>query len=182
VRRLLVDEQFSVDSAQAAEQVVRKAHEVLLSYAETQNYVGKMGTTLLVWMATPEQGYFAHVGDSRLFHLHNQELQQVSKDHTVAQRMLDMGTLTPRQAYLSPKRHVLTQGLGLPGVINPQAGGVALQGRYLLCSDGLSDMVPSARMAELMAMPDLDDAATEMVRVALDEGGHDNVSLILIEP
>ncbi|MEM9622193.1 MAG: protein phosphatase 2C domain-containing protein [Pseudomonadota bacterium] len=181
VRRQLLDENFAVTSTAQIEQLVRHAHEVLLEYAETQNYVGKMGTTLVVWVALGGCSYFAHVGDSRLYHHDGDELHLVSKDHTVAQRLLDMGALTPRQAQMSPKRHVLTQGLGLPGVIHPQTGSLNLNGRFLLCSDGLSDLVPTARIAELMAAADIEAAATELVRLALDEGGQDNISLILIE-
>ncbi len=181
-RRQLVDEGVEVASKAAAEEVMRRAHDVLMEYAGTLNFVGKMGTTLLLWVGCGDTSFVAHIGDSRFYQFADQQLVQLSADHTLAQRMVDMGVLPASQVYLSPKRHVLTQGLGLPGVINPQCLEVAPRGRLLMCSDGLSDLVRPPRMAELLAITDIDEAATALIRTALDEGGHDNVSVILIDP
>ncbi len=183
VRRRIVDERRLVNSCADAEQVLREAHDVLIEYAQTQSYAGKMGTTLLFWINARPRSFFAHIGDSRLYQLADGALTQLSKDHSVAQRMVDMGTLAKSQVYLAPERHILTQGLGLPGFINPQVAELSNQGRLLLCSDGLSDCVPQERIRQVLTTEDdAEVAATELVGLALDEGGKDNITLIIVDP
>ena len=159
------------------------AHQRVMQCASELNYVGKMGTTLMLWVMLPGQNVsmYAHVGDSRCYALENGALTQVSKDHTVTQRLVDSGLLAPARAPYHNKKHVLTQGIGLPGVIVPEANHLPTAQRILLCSDGLSDLVPIAKLNELINIEDADDAATAMLRTALDAGGRDNITLILID-
>lgn len=169
------------DTAPVVSEVLLSAHAAVVEHAHEKNYSGKMGTTLLLWswcMGTPA---FAHVGDSRLYHHDAHGLTQLTRDQTVAQRMIDSGeypNLDPRRV---PNRNVLTQAVGMPGRLQPESGITPAHGRLLLCSDGLSDLVRDEAIAELMAVADLDDCARQLVKAALDAGGRDNVSVILID-
>ena len=162
-------------------QVVLKAHQGVVDVAKAKNYSGKMGTTLMVWSWCNGNPTFSHVGDSRIYSYQAGELSQLSLDHTVAQRMVDEGVITQDQLHTAPKQNVLTQALGMPGMLRPQNGQTTEQGRLLLCSDGLTDLVPAERIEALMAGDSLQDVAEELVKAALDKGGRDNITVAVIQ-
>ncbi|NKB97248.1 MAG: hypothetical protein GKR90_01935 [Pseudomonadales bacterium] len=162
-------------------QIIQQAHETVCQHARAKNYIGKMGTTLIVWRTTLAQGEFGHVGDSRIYSLAEGNLRQLSKDQTVAQRMVDEGHIAQHEAHLAPKQNVLTQAVGIPGHLDPEVGAAPSEGRLLLCSDGLSDLVSLERIQSALLIEDIDVAAEELVKEALDKGGRDNISVIVID-
>lgn len=181
VCQALIDQATDCQRAEDVGALVKQAHQAVLAHARELHYEGKMGTTLVLWVQSAAGRWFSHVGDSRLYAWDGERLIQVTSDHTVAQRMIDMGQFPKEQAYRAPNRHVLTQALGLPGMVFPEMGAVPDAKRYLLCSDGLSDMVQASRLAEIIATPNLEECAEMFLKEALGEGGRDNVSLALIE-
>lgn len=165
-----------------------EAHAAVVARAKRMRYVGKMGTTLVAWALSRDSthegaqvSYFSHVGDSRLYAYNAGELTQITRDHTMAQRLIDDGTIAPEDEHTAPNRHVLTQAMGLPGIFGTDAGEVPPCERILLCSDGLSDLVTATQIAEIMTTLDLDDCANLLLKAALDKGGRDNVTVALIE-
>ena len=161
------------------------AHEAILAVSAVKEMKSQMGSTVVIWSQTDTTWHAAWVGDSRLYQWQDGLLQQLSKDHSLAQRMLDSGDVEPGVDVEAHYGHVLTQGLGLrqpldPGLCNGLCSEPGL--RFLLCSDGLSDMVASEKIVAAMAIADLDEAADRLMSNALDMGGRDNISLILIEP
>lgn len=163
------------------EEALTEAHGRVVAHAREKNFLGKMGTTLVVWSWQGGKPQFAHVGDSRIYAYQDGVLKQLSTDHTVAQRMLEEGVISEEEMDTAPNRHVLTQAVGMPGMLRPACGVTPATGRLLLCSDGLSDLVPHNRLCELLAMDDLTECARELVKAALDKGGRDNVTVVLIE-
>lgn len=161
--------------------IIAQAHQAVWQHARSRNYIGKMGTTLMVWRARSTRGEFAHVGDSRFYSLDNGVLQQLSEDQTVAQRMIDEGRIAKHEAHLAPNQNVLTQAVGIPGNLEPEHGPAPNVGRLLLCSDGLSDLVSFERIHRALLMDDIDVAAEQLVKEALDKGGRDNISVIVID-
>ena len=161
--------------------LVEKAHSAVQDRASELNYVGKMGTTLVLWLGGEVEGYFAHVGDSRLYAYRAGEISQITRDHTVAQRLIDEGTIPAGQERNAPNQNVLTQALGLPGVCEVESGAVPEAERVLLCSDGLSDLVEDHEIAAILKRGDIDECADLLVKAALDRGGRDNVSVVIIE-
>ena len=170
------------EGKQTLSAIVNLSHNAVLAEARELNYVGKMGTTLLVWAQDGDgQSYFGHVGDSRLYAYAEGSLVQLSKDDTVAQRLIDAGEFDAEREHEVPHRHVLTQALGLPGVFQPQLGDVPACERLLMCSDGLSDLVLRQDLEKIMATPELEKCADFLLKAALDAGGKDNVSVILVD-
>ena len=171
----------STGGVEDPEALVLAAHEAVAEAARDRNYLGKMGTTLVVWLWRDGKPQFAHIGDSRLYVLAGGRLERLSVDHTVAQRMIDEGVVSPEDAHLAPQKNVLTQALGISRPPRPQAGATPTAGRLLLCSDGLSDLVAEERIAELLALDDLDACTRELVKAALDKGGRDNVTVVVVD-
>ena len=99
----------------------------------------------------------------------------------MAQRLEDNGLIGPGKARFHRQKHVLTQAVGLPGLVQPQVGSISACKRLLLCTDGLSDLVHDNKIAACLQLEELEAAAGELVRHALDEGGKDNISLALIQ-
>lgn len=143
-----------------------------------------MGTTLVAWQRlTSGAALVAHVGDSRCYRLRGAETTLLTRDHSVVQKRVEAGLITANEAWHAPDRHLITQALGLgePIVVDVQTVDTAAGDRFLLCSDGLTDMVEDSELARLCGA-EADDAvlADALVAAALAAGGRDNVSLIIL--
>jgi len=169
------------ESSTDLERVLASANDAVTARAKSTRYLGKMGTTLVIWAMGSEKSWYSYVGDSRLYAYDAGQLVQVTKDHTLAQRLIDEGRIAPGEEHNAPNRHVLTQAMGLPGIFKADSGEVPRCERVLLCSDGLSDLVVADEICEIMSTPDLDDCANFLLKAALDRGGRDNVSVALVE-
>lgn len=151
---------------------------------EQQRYAQRsdMGTTAVVIVFREQQVYCAHVGDSRLYRLREARLQQITEDHTWVARALKFGEITPEQGRTHPYRHVLSRCLGREELsdIDAQALDVQLGDRLLLCSDGLTEELPDQLIASHLQASAVDQAATALVEAALANGGHDNVTVVIV--
>ncbi len=163
---------------------IRAANQAIIDYAPPQPGVAGMGTTLCcVWLGQ-RWVHVGHVGDSRVYRIRDGKAEQLTRDHTVVQALIDRGDLAPGAPEVLQFGHILTQAVGLDPVIEPEVH--RWPGRigdcYLLCSDGLSDLVPDAAIAAIVntAGGDLTAAAQALVATALAAGGHDNVTVLLV--
>lgn len=142
-----------------------------------------MGTTLTVLWAAPGAVFLAHVGDSRAYLLREGKLTQVTRDHSLVQELVEQGVLTQEQAAHHPMRNVITRAVGTDETIDVD---LITQERckgdlWLICSDGLSGMVEDAEMARILRENAPDAAADQLLRAALDHGGRDNVSFVIVK-
>jgi protein phosphatase len=142
-----------------------------------------MGTTLTMAYNLNRDLFIAHVGDSRCYLFRNGQLHQLTHDHTLVQEMVRRGVLPPEEGHRHHLRHVITNVLGStePGVM-PEVHKVQLEAgdMMLLCSDGLTEMVPDTEIAfTLETQPDIRKACERLVAVANDKGGKDNVTAVL---
>lgn len=181
LRRL--DRDLEVDALAALEQTVRSANDRLAELIRRDPAVEGMGTTLEAMLWDGEKLAVAHLGDSRMYRLRDHYLSQVSTDHTFVQSLVEEGKLTPAEARVHPHRSLLLRAM--LGRDDNQADFSWIQpmlgDRYLLCSDGLSDMVVDADIESALQADSIDLAATELVRRALEAGGHDNVTVVIAE-
>ncbi|MDH5484192.1 MAG: protein phosphatase 2C domain-containing protein [Gammaproteobacteria bacterium] len=145
--------------------------------------LSSMSTTLVALLFKDNQFTLANLGDSRCYRIRNREIQLLSKDHTVAQQMLDNGAISQAQYMQSPYHHVLSKGIGLENVITPAmyssmwvAGDV-----FLLCSDGLTNTLSDDEiLAVVSGASDLQGCVDELITRANDAGGGDNISVVLV--
>lgn len=142
-----------------------------------------MGTTLTVLWVSDQCVYIGHVGDSRVYRLRDGEFKQMTEDHSVVAELLRSGMLTPEQAANHPMRNVITRAVGTEDGIEidlmcekRRPGDV-----WLVCSDGLHGMVTDEKMAEIIKNNKLEKAADKLITAALDGGGRDNISLVLLQ-
>lgn len=143
-----------------------------------------MGTTMtLVSLEEGGKARFAHVGDSRAYLLRSGELRQLTEDHTVAAEYVAQGQISTEDAVDHPQRHMLTRTLGLTPQIEVDETTVALEtgDRLLLCSDGLTEMVPDDHIATVLGAGTPEEAVWELVETANEEGGVDNITVIVVE-
>jgi len=126
------------------------------------------------------------VGDSRCYRWRNGELQQLTQDHTLVARMVEQGLITPEMARNHPYKNVIRQAVGIPSEeepLQPQLETFPLQAGdlFLLCSDGLTDMVDDSEIAELLANLPPSRVCWRLMDRALAQGGHDNVTAMLVQ-
>ncbi|WP_158633492.1 PP2C family protein-serine/threonine phosphatase [Tautonia sociabilis] len=161
-------------------QINRRVYERATSHAAMEG----MGTTLSVAYSVGLRLFVIHVGDSRVYLSHGGGLEQLTLDHTVAQDLAISGKITQSQVKSHRLRNVLTKYVGSPGEgIDAQLQSLDLVDgdRLLLCSDGLTDLVDDATIAELLrAADDPQDACDRLIDAALQAGGRDNVSAIVV--
>lgn len=142
------------------------------------------GTTLTAALIFGRRLYVAHVGDSRAYLMSDGELKPVTTDHSYVRRLQDAGQLTEDEAAFHPQRNMLYKAVGQGGEleIDTFTQVLPLKGKLILCSDGLWGLVPNSKLQEIVqAGESLQAAAEALIRQALDAGGGDNISVILVE-
>ena len=144
-----------------------------------------MGTTCTAVAILDATLYVAHVGDSRLYLLKKGQLFQLTTDHTHVQTLVEQGVITPGEAISHPERNVLTRALGTHNQVEIDSFEpphlLESEDRLLLCSDGLYDYLNAEEIAEYMNRSPISEAVRAMVELAKQRGGHDNITVLLME-
>lgn len=163
---------------------VLKANSSIFQAAQSQAQYAGMGTTLVVCLYYDNKMMVAHIGDSRLYMMRDGKFSQVTRDHSLLQEQLDAGLITPEQALTAQHKNLVTRALGIDATVEPEIHEYETKPGdiYLLCSDGMSDMVEDEDMGMTLSMlgANLKLAAQQLVQMANDNGGRDNVSVILV--
>ncbi|MGH8740764.1 MAG: Stp1/IreP family PP2C-type Ser/Thr phosphatase [Burkholderiales bacterium] len=163
---------------------VLKANTSIYQAAQSQPQYAGMGTTLVVGLFYDNRVLVAHLGDSRLYLQRQGKFKQITRDHSLLQEQIDSGLITPEQAKHAQHKNLVTRALGIDPSVEPEIHEYPTKpgDLYLLCSDGLCDMVDDEDIAmTLQALGgNLNMAAQHLVQMANDNGGRDNVSVILV--
>lgn len=166
-------------------ELIRKANAVVYETASLNEQYHNMGTTVVVGLLNRWGGWIGHIGDSRAYRLRGGVLEQLTEDHTLVNELAKSGQLSPEEAAHHPRRNVLTRALGTDREVKPDVRTIDWQpgDRLLLCSDGLSGLVDKSLLQATLAQTDvsLEEAADRLVEMALDAGGDDNVTVVLVE-
>lgn len=150
--------------------------------AQREPELGGMGTTVVVVITCGHTAYISHVGDSRLYLYRGGALSQITRDHSVVQELIESGQITEVEARSHPRKNYITRAIG---VVSEEYGEYdeleLLSGdRLLLCTDGLTNAVPSDGIANLLDLS-IEDATQALIDAALDGGGMDNVTVALMD-
>jgi protein phosphatase len=141
-----------------------------------------MGTTLVVGVFQADRLLLGHIGDSRCYRLRGDDFQQITKDHSLLQEQIDAGLITPEQALTSANKNLVTRALGVEDsvLLDVTEHRVEVGDVYMMCSDGLSDMVRDQPIADIMLSDaTLAQKATLLISAANAAGGRDNISVVI---
>lgn len=167
----------------AMEICIDNANRSIFNAANSNPQYSGMGTTLVMGVFHGERAMIGHVGDSRCYRLREGNFMQITRDHSLLQEQIDAGLLTPEEALTAPNRNLVTRALGVEAVVNVELHGHAISpgDLYLLCSDGLTDMLRDDEIAAVLYEGrDLAEMADSLIETANLHGGRDNISVVLV--
>lgn len=161
---------------------IEAANRRIFDMQEDNEALKGMGTTLSVLWAGEKEMLIGHVGDSRIYLLRGGALAQLTQDHSLVAELMKNGYITPKEAKEHPYKNVITRALGTDRNILADLFMVPCQqgDRWLICSDGLYGMAANQDLLSAMLLPDLELAAQRLMALALDNGGKDNISFVLL--
>lgn len=171
------------DGANAALQAgVEVANKNVWNFARTSGKEG-MGATLTAMLVHGLHAYVAEIGDSRAYLLRSDQLVQITRDQSYVQTLVDRGAITPAQAGESDYKNIILQAVGVGPEVTVAMSRVSLRrhDRFLLCSDGLSNMLPDVDIHAILKGAALDSACSALVDAANARGGEDNITAVMVE-
>ena len=173
---------FSLESICIQDAVV-EANQLVYRAAEANPEHKGMGTTIVVLQFYNNSFSLAHIGDSRCYRLRADRFEQITKDHSLLQELIDRGFYTPEEARNSMNKNLVTRALGIDPIVMPdiQEDIVLKNDLYLLCSDGLTDLVEDEDIYLTIKQfsANLEEAAKQLITKANQKGGKDNISVML---
>ncbi len=173
-----------LEPAERVEAIIQEANRRIYERARTDSEASGMGTTVTAAILTNGRVSIGHVGDSRAYRIRNGELEQLTEDHSLVADLMRSGRLTPEEADAHPQRSVITRALGTDADVDVDMVTIDVEpgDLFLLCSDGLTTMVPEEDILRLVEEAGtLDEAARSLVRAANSGGGEDNITVVLFK-
>lgn len=168
---------------EALDRAFHRAHREILRLAAGDPSLKGMGTTCTALALAGRQAWAAHVGDSRLYLVRNGAIYQLSEDHTQCMELVRRGAMTLTEAHQHEDRNILVRAMGTRPALEPmiwrEPMAVRAGDAFVLCSDGLHDLVDGAEIREVVAGAAPDDACRRLVQMAVDRGGYDNITVAI---
>ncbi|AIS60224.1 Stp1/IreP family PP2C-type Ser/Thr phosphatase [Listeria ivanovii] len=165
-------------------QTIQEVNKQIVLYAESEIDLNGMGTTLVTAIMAQSQVVIANVGDSRGYLLQNNTMRQLTEDHSLVHELLRTGEISKEDAMNHPRKNILLRALGVEGKVEVDTFVVPFQtsDTLLLCSDGLTNMVPEAEMEEILkSKRTISEKADVFITKANSYGGEDNITVLLVE-
>ena len=164
---------------------IAHTNAAIFNAANSQPHYAGMGTTLVMALFYDNRMTVAHIGDSRLYRLRDDQLTAITRDHSLLQEQIDRGMISAEAARFADNKNLVTRALGVDPEVEADIRDypVRVGDIYLLCSDGLNDMVEDEEIGSALQMlsSNLELTANQLVEMANDNGGRDNVSVILVK-
>jgi protein phosphatase len=174
----------TVDEArESLTKAIEKANEIIHHEGLENSDLQDMGTTVTAVAIVNDQMVAAHVGDSSLFLIQGNSVIKITRDHTLAEKMVTDGLLNPEEIKRNAYNHILTRAVGTTEniIIDIFVREITRGDIILLCTDGLTDLLDERDIKQIVAdQNDLNQAAQDLINLALNRGGHDNITTILI--
>ena len=180
---LPADEKRPATMPDMAEEAIAAANEAIYSRSQRNYKLSGMGTTLVGLIVEERCVWVFNVGDSRCYRLRNQNLEQITLDHSLVEEQVRLGRMSRSEAQRSPIRNVITRALGTQSRVTPDIFELEVEtgDLFLLCSDGLTRELPDSSIQLLLcAELPLDQLCMRLVEAAKKAGGHDNITCILV--
>ncbi|MFO7823573.1 MAG: Stp1/IreP family PP2C-type Ser/Thr phosphatase [Cyclobacterium sp.] len=160
---------------------VIEANHNIIDYSKKHEDCQDMGTTLTMCLIVDQVMYYGHVGDSRVY-IFNEKLQQITKDHSLVNDLVDNNSIKPEQVFNHPDRNIITQALGIDRNLKVQINQISVSKKdtIMLCTDGLSDMIRFDEIEKILKENnDIEVILQKLGAAALQNGGNDNITIIM---
>ncbi|MDX1487983.1 MAG: Stp1/IreP family PP2C-type Ser/Thr phosphatase [Acidiferrobacterales bacterium] len=168
----------------AIDEAISLANTAIFELSQSSPTCAGMGTTIVVTLFYEDRVCIGHVGDSRLYRLRGDNLELLTEDHSLVQELVARGLITPEEARSSVNKNLVTRALGIEPTVESQVIEQKLQDQdlYLLCTDGLNDVLPDEEVTQILREygSDLQDATDRLIKEVNARGGPDNVSVVLV--
>lgn len=163
--------------------VVLAGNEAIVRASTENSQYNGMGTTISLFYVHYGYATWAHVGDSRIYLLRDGEIQQLTNDHSLVNELLHEQKITSQEAENYPHKNILTRAVGISDNLTVDTGWCRiLEGdKYLICSDGLTNMVSEDTIKDICYKQELTNKADELIKTAVKNGGKDNITCIVVE-
>lgn len=175
-----------IHPCQLLEQAILEANRLIYTKAQAVAECAGMGTTVTAVILQDSHIYWGHVGDSRLYYFCDESLSQLTNDHSLVWELVKSGAITSEEAHNHPQRNMLTRAVGTSFTLRVETGSFqyAVGSRILLCTDGLTSMIDDSELTAMVKNYSLYGQALvdALVSKANRAGGHDNITVILLEP
>lgn len=182
-RLISLDGKDVEEYVRSLEKIVADINDELLERARYDTSLQGMGSTITACIVHENMMIVFHIGDSRLYILHENQLKQITKDHSLVQRLVDEGRLTQDEAATHPNRNVLLKALGSTEHLTADILEVPLPPnvKILLCSDGLTSMIGDNQIKEILQKNTCEAATDKLIAAANSAGGRDNITVIICD-
>ena len=164
---------------------IEESNSFVIDHSSSNLPLKNMATTLELIFIKDHLCFWGHIGDSRIYHLKSKRLSQITKDHSLVQKLLDEGFITHKQAANHPQKNVITKALGESETIFPDISKIKLNesegNRFFLCSDGISNLITNAELEEILVIGNLEEIKEKLIKLVKIRGAVDDYSFIFIE-
>lgn len=181
----LIENSDETDVIRLLESAIQKSNVLLREEASKKDGLWGMGTTVVLTTIIDGVAYVANVGDSRLYIIDDADIMQITQDHSLVEEMVRLGQLTKEEARMHPDKNIITRAIGAGQTVQVDffENELKKDDKILMCSDGLTNMVEDSLIQTIVKEDKtVEERARELIRVANDHGGKDNIAVILIEP
>lgn len=161
---------------------IEYANDVVYKKAQSEKELNGMGTTLDVCLIYNNKMYIGHIGDSRVYRIRKELMRIITKDHSYVQTLIEDGKITKEEAFHHPKKNMLTKALGCTEKVEPDVyiETFIKDDIILMCSDGLTNMIKEEDIYNIIKQ-DKENATENLVKQANDNGGYDNITVVIIK-
>lgn len=172
------------DIAKLLRRALIQVNSIVYKIGKSEGELKGMGTTLCALFLSDEGAVLAHVGDSRIYRLRRGKLEQLTKDHSLFRELVELGQLSEHFASDFAYKNIITKAIGTEPKVDPTVMETDVRAKdlFLLCTDGLSDLLRVEEIKEVLARPhSADQIVEELIHAAKAKGGHDNITVVLVK-
>ncbi len=180
-----IKESSQTEPVALMKEAVEQVNAMLLAEANADRAKAGMGTTIVAATVIGEKLYAANVGDSRLYVINEESITQITRDHSLVEEMVRLGEMNKEDAKDHPDKNIITRAIGVMPEVAPDFFEISLkdQDMILMCSDGLTNMIDDIDIKKIvLGQRDIVEKAEKLVETANQNGGRDNITVVLVEP
>lgn len=175
----------SNDYLQKIKYSLEESNNFVINHSAASKELKNMATTIEMLFLKDNLAFWGHIGDSRIYHIRSGKMKQVTKDHSLVQKLLDEGFITHKQAANHPNKNVIMKALGDSPFVDPDISKIKLneyeRNKFFVCSDGISNLITDSELEEILKLPDMEEKKNQIVKKVKLRGASDDYSFIYIE-